>query len=350
MGGSDSLLRGKLGSLLKGKVQLVFTSPPFPLNRKKKYDNLQGEQFKNWLGSFGPLLGDLLTPTGSVVIEMGNAWEPGSPVMSTLAIESLLELKAVGGFFLCQEFIWHNPARIPSPAQWVTIERIRVKDSFTRFWWLSRTTHPKADNRNVLVPYSASMKALLRRQSYNSGPRPSEHHVGDKSFLRRNKGAIPPNVLGITPEQSVSDSLLQIANTGADQIYARYCKQEELTPHPARMPRALPEFFIKLCTGTGDLVCDPFGGSNTTGAAAEDLARRWVSIEIMKDYANSGMARFSTSASLLAGPGQGAALKRLRKLQSELAKERKPAAQRKKRRRKRGQLSRAESARRGKKR
>ena len=67
------------------KVDLLFTSPPFPLNRKKKYGNLQGEEYIDWLASFAPVFRDLLSPEGSIVIELGNSWEPGSPVMSTLA-------------------------------------------------------------------------------------------------------------------------------------------------------------------------------------------------------------------------------------------------------------------------
>ena len=41
--------------------------------------------------------------------------------------------------------------------------------------------------------------------------------------------------------------------------------------HPARMPADLVEFFVKFVTDENDLVFDPFGGSNTTGAVAENL-------------------------------------------------------------------------------
>src|SRR5438874_1259870 len=87
----DSVRILKRASLkgLRGQVQLVFTSPPFPLNRKKKYGNRAGEDFKKWLASYAILLRDLLSPDGSIVIEMGNAWESGKPVMSSLALESL---------------------------------------------------------------------------------------------------------------------------------------------------------------------------------------------------------------------------------------------------------------------
>lgn len=298
VGRSEEVIRSKAGKDLRGKVQLVFTSPPFPLNRKKKYGNLEGVAFKKWLRDYAIDLRRLLTADGSIVIEMGNAWEPGLPVMSTLAIETLLAFKKAGDLHLCQEFIWYNSARLPTPAQWVTIDRVRVKDAFTRLWWLSPTPNPKADNRRVLTPYSGSMQSLLRTQKYNSGTRPSEHVIGPTSFLRNNGGAIPPNVLDISNDEVpvAPSNLLVGGNTNGTDAYHVFCKTRGLTPHPARMPIALAKFFINLCTTEGDLVFDPFGGSNTTGAAAEELGRRWVTVEAEKEYAAAGRGRFADLA------------------------------------------------------
>ena len=298
IGRSEEVLAAGIDGELAGQVQLVFTSPPFPLNRKKKYDNLQGEEFKDWLKGYAPLLRSLLTDDGSIVLEMGNAWEPGQPVMSTLALEVLLEFKKAADLYLCQEFVWHNPAKLPTPAQWVTIERIRVKDSFTRLWWLSPTPKPKADNRRVLLPYSKSMKSLLRTKRYNSGRRPSEHVITEHSFLKDNGGAIPPNFLSMEKEPQIQDqydveNVLVGSNTGNNDPYQQYCRANGITPHPARMPIDLAKFFISLCTDPDDLVLDPFGGSNTTGAAAEQLGRRWLSIEANREYALSGFGRFA---------------------------------------------------------
>src|SRR5688572_26562870 len=112
----------------KGKVQLIFTSPPFPLNQKKKYGNLQGDAYLKWLSAFGPLFAEYLKPDGSVVIEIGNAWEKGSPTQSILPYQALLAFLQAGKLKLCQEVTYYNPAKLPTPAQWVTIERIRLKD------------------------------------------------------------------------------------------------------------------------------------------------------------------------------------------------------------------------------
>lgn len=275
----EDALTAKKFDQYKGKVNLIFTSPPFPLNRKKKYGNLQGEEYIAWLSDLAVKMKEYVRPNGSIVIEVGNSWEPGIPVMSTLALRSLLAFLEKGGFYLCQQFIWYNSAKLPSPAQWVNIDRSRVKDSFTHIWWMSRTPNPKANNKRVLKEYSKSMKTLLRTQKYNSGKRPSEHSIGEKSFLTKHKGAIPSNVL-------IS------SNTHTNTRYQQYCKKNDLIPHPARMPIDIPKFFISFLTNKNDIVLDPFGGSNTTGEAAESLNRRWISIEPNEDYIKGSKGRF----------------------------------------------------------
>jgi site-specific DNA-methyltransferase (cytosine-N4-specific) len=282
-GHAEKLLLGNELKHVEGKVQLIFTSPPFALNKKKRYGNYTGNQYIAWLSQFAPLFNKMLTRNGSIVIELGNAWIPGRPAMSTLALEALLAFKNLGGYHLCQEFICHNPAKLPTPAEWVTVQRIRLKDSYTRLWWLAKTDRPKANNRNVLQQYSASMQRLLKRGTYNAGRRPSEHHIGQKSFLNDHGGAIPPNVL-------------TISNTASNDDYQNFCKKNGLAPHPARMPAELAEFFIRFLTSPGDWVLDPFGGSNTTGAAAETLGRRWVAIEPQKEYIKTSRGRFKSVA------------------------------------------------------
>ncbi len=293
-GDSLKVLRSKRLQRHKGEVQLVFTSPPFPLITRKKYGNVRGEEYIEWLAQFAPLLGDLVADTGSIVIEMGNAWESGRPVMSTLVLRALLRFLEEGGLNLCQEFVWYNPARLPSPAQWVNVERIRVKDAFTRIWWMSRSDRPKADNRRVLRAYSQSMKRLIQTGKYNAGRRPSEHTIGENSFKVNNNGAIPPNVLNGDEAPSLS-SLLKGTNTHSYDQYQLFSRAKNIPLHPARMPPELVEFFLRFLTEERDLVLDPFAGSNTTGAVAEKLGRRWISCEANWEYASSSIARFPPS-------------------------------------------------------
>ena len=300
---SEKVLSSQPLSRLHGQAQLIFTSPPFPLNTKKRYGNLQGEEYIEWFAGFAPLFKKFLTPDGSIVIEIGNAWEPGRPVMSTTVLKAFLRFLEKGGLNLCQEFIWYNSARLPSPIEWVNKERIRVKDAFTRIWWMSPTDRPKADNRKVLKEYSPSMKRLIETGKYNAGQRHSEYNIGEESFKTNNNGAIPPNVgdvdglisldRQITPKDfEEMTSLIKAANTRSRDAYRDFCVDRGATVHPARMPKSLVEFFVKFLTDDGDLVIDPFGGSNTTGACAEEMQRRWVSVEADWHYATHSVGRF----------------------------------------------------------
>lgn len=288
---------------LEGKVQLLLTSPPYPLNKKKKYGNMIGEEYLEWLYSLAPLFSKVLTPDGSIVIEMGNSWEKNRPVQSVLSIRALLKFleNPEANLRLCQEFVCYNPARLPSPAQWVTINRIRAIDSFTHVWWMSNTDYPKADNKKILRPYSKSMKRLLKRGSYNSGRRPSEHVISDTSFLTAHKGSISHNVLEIENinediEARLPYSMLSISNTKSNDFFMKRCKENGVMPHPARMPMELASFFIEFLTDEGDLVLDPFGGSNTTGYCAERAKRRWISVEASDEYVEQSIFRFEDPA------------------------------------------------------
>jgi len=276
----ENALKSKTFNQLKGKVNLIITSPPFPLNRKKKYGNFNGDEYIEWLTSITSQFSELLTEDGSFVIEIGNAWEENEPTMSTLPLETLLQIKKSGNFKLCEQFVWFNTAKLPSPVQWVNIERSRVKDSFTNIWWLAKTSKPKANNKNVLEAYSVSMEKLLKNKKYNSGVRPSEHKIGEKSFLTNHGGAIPSNVL-------------VGSNTVSNSEYLKYCQENGITPHPARMPNFIPEFFVKFLTDENDLVFDPFGGSNTTGEISESLNRRWIATELDENYIKGSRAKFN---------------------------------------------------------
>ena len=297
IGRCEELLRSEEFAHLKGQVQLILTSPPFPLNKKKTYGNLQRDEYRAWFKSLATLFSDMLSDDGSIVIEMGNAWEDGKPVQSLLHLRSLLDFvdDRDAGLRLCQQFVAYNPSRLPSPASWVTIQRTRVTDSYTNIWWMAKCDNPKADNKKVLRPYSKSMRALLERQDYNAGERPSGHRISESSFLIDNGGSISHNFFEIEPldlNRTVRlPNVFGIGNTSSNDYYLRECRRMGVTPHPARMAVGLAAYFVQFLTDEGDLVMDPFGGSNTTGYTAEKLGRRWISIEAMQDYAEQSKIR-----------------------------------------------------------
>ncbi|MDX4975398.1 DNA-methyltransferase [Myroides odoratimimus] len=299
-GNSLELLSTHLKEELRGKINLIVTSPPFPLNNKKKYGNEKGEEYLNWFINMAPIFSDLLTEDGSLVIEIGNAWEPERPVQSLLHLECLLGMvkHPQANLRLIQEFICYNPSKLPSPAQWVTVNRLRTVDSYTHVWWIAKNDFPKADNSKVLRPYSKSMEQLLKRQSYNSGKRPSEHQISESGFLKDNGGSIAHNFFEMEPIDEKRDvrlphSVLSFSNTNSNDHFLKTCREQGITPHPARMSGGLVNFFIQFLTDEGDLILDPFSGSNTTGYCAEKLNRNWISFEIEDNYIEQAKLRFS---------------------------------------------------------
>jgi len=259
------------------RAKLIMTSPPFALIKKKEYGNEDAEEYICWFMKFVPYFKNILEPNGSLVIDIGGAWIKGLPVKSTYQYELLLKL-CENGFYLAQEFYHYNPARLPTPAEWVTIRRIRVKDAVNNVWWLVLDPFADADNRRILKPYSESMLHLLKN-GYKPMLRPSGHGISDK-FNKDNGGAIPPN-------------LIEIANTESNSIYLKECKNAKLKPHPARFPNELPNFFIKYLTNEGELVIDPFAGSNVTGEESEKLNRKWIGIELNSEYILGSKFRFN---------------------------------------------------------
>jgi site-specific DNA-methyltransferase (cytosine-N4-specific) len=263
-------------------VSLIVTSPPFPLTFRKKHPyNTVGEQhFVDWFLHYARECHRVLAADGSLVIDVGGVWNKGSATKSLYQYRLLLALCDKLSFRLAQDFYWYNPAALPAPAEWVNVRRIRVKSAVNLVFWLSKGDTARANNRNVLRPYSRDMLRLITK-GYRAKQRPSGHSITSK-FQKDHGGSIPPN-------------LLEFGNNDSNSAYMKACAAAGLPVHPARYPRSLPEFFIKLCTDPGDTVLDPFAGSNVTGEAAEKLDRRWISIEMAEEYVRGSKFRFDSA-------------------------------------------------------
>lgn len=261
-------------------LDLVMTSPPFALQRQKAYGNRDQAEYLDWMMDFAFLVYAKLKPTGSFVMDVGGAYQKGVPARSLYHLRLPLRFCDEAGFFLAEDFYWYNPAKLPSPIEWVNKRKIRAKDSINSLWWFSKTEWPKADISKVLAPYSDRMLKLMEDPDkfYKPKLRPSGHNIG-RGFAKDNGGAIPSN-------------LLQISNTESNGGYVAGCKLVEAQRHPARFPAKLPEYFIRFLTEPGDLVLDIFAGSNTTGSVAEIEGRRWLAFEERLDYLAASIFRF----------------------------------------------------------
>ncbi len=307
-------LVGMRDELEDESVSLVVTSPPFALTKKKEYGNEAEDDYVAWLSQFAEIIYDKLKPDGSFVLDLGGAYRKGRPIRSLYQFKVLIALCEDLGercFNLAQEFYWYNPSKMPLPAQWVNVDRSRVKDSVNVVWWLSKGDRPKANNTRVLTPYSKDMEKLLERQSYNGGRRPGGSVVNETTWKRRHQGAIPPNVLQLPLGEEATDAEQEWTNflaVGGSESASRYHRahkaleaahehdleglRERARKHPARFPRQLPEFFVRFLTDEGDLVVDPFAGSNVTGRVCEGLGRSWKAFELHRFYLEPSLARF----------------------------------------------------------
>ncbi|MCL2497191.1 MAG: site-specific DNA-methyltransferase [Symbiobacteriaceae bacterium] len=273
-----------LGRVEDESIQLIVTSPPFALQRPKEYGNETQHDYVEWLAEFGYLAYKKLRLDGSLVIDLGGAYEKGIPSYSLYQFRVLLKFCDDIGFRLAQPFYWHNPSALPAPIEWVNKRKLRAKNSVNTIWWFCKDPLTcKANVAHVLTPYSNRMKQLLDKPEdfirQEGTARPSGHVLGLASWTNDNGGAIPPN-------------MLQIPNSESNSHYLRYCKEMNLKGHPARFPSGIPDFFIRFLTDEGDMVVDIFSGSNTTGSVAERLNRHWSSFDISLEYVANSILRF----------------------------------------------------------
>lgn len=278
-----------LQALPEGSVNAVITSPPYALHFQKEYGNVDKANYGEWFLPFAKEIFRVLKDDGSFILNIGGSYNKGLPTRSIYQYKLLVKLVETLGFHLAQEFYWYNPAKLPMPAEWVTVRRIRVKDAVEHVWWLSKSPYPKANNRNVLKPYSEDMLRLNQR-GVRTTVRPSGHNIRASFDKVDAGGSIPSNVF----EKEMPSDILKFGNNAANDNYTKKCKESGVKIHPARFPAALPEFFIKLLTEEGDVIVDPFAGSNTTGAVAESLNRRWVAVESLQEYLEASKFRFDS--------------------------------------------------------
>ena len=77
--------------------------------------------------------------------------------------------------------------------------------------------------------------------------------------------------------------------------YPRVCGtfKERTGWHPCQMPESLLKRVIAVSSNPGDCVLDPFSGSATTAAAAIQLGRNYVGVEISPEYVKAARKRLA---------------------------------------------------------
>ena len=237
-----------------GQVDLVLTSPPYALHFKKEYGNADQKQYVAWFLPFASQIKRILTPHGSFVLNVGGSWTPGAPVRSLYHFRLLAGVMRRVGFRVVPRVFWYNPAKMPAPAEWVNVRRIRVKDSVEYIFWLSPSKYPQGGQ----LPCAPSL------QQGHGAPHQARNQADEAAVGPQHHAEVLPRSWRIDPGQHNS-----VREQREQQRVHQALQEAGKKIHPARFPAELPRFFIEFLTEPGDVGLDPFAGSNTTGAVAE---------------------------------------------------------------------------------
>lgn len=282
-----------LGTMLWGEVHdsvdviandtldLFLSSLPYP-DQRKPYESQHPErEHVDWVLRIAERIRPKLRENGSLVLNLAAPFERGRPAESTWIHRLVLRMVDELNLVLCQTLYWHNPAKLPSPAEWVCIRKERFTPDVESILWFAKHAHPFADTAagGVLRPYSRAMQKRIQRGGEAAAQRPSGHSLSEGAFGRDNGGAIP-------------GTLLSAANTDSNSYYFRRCREAAIPPHPARFPRGLPERVIGALTPVGGIVADLCGGSGETAAAAERMRRRWICSDLALTYIRGSSFHF----------------------------------------------------------
>jgi site-specific DNA-methyltransferase (adenine-specific) len=269
------VLRTELGEMLvadclsvfrnfpSASVDLVITSPPY--DGQSKYGN--GEKYgQDWYSGFflevTYEIYRVLKPHGSFVLNYRSKRHNGE--RGTLQYEIVFWLREQG-FKFCEDFIWGKPS--PPPGRFNRF----LKDAVEYCFHFAKSADWQFFPEHCLAParWDARDRERRKKLAHNFIRVNAPSGQGRKRVQAGPDLVRPSTLLHIEPEFSPNPS-----------------------KHPSRFPLALPSFFINLLSMPGQLVIDPFGGTATTGVAAEKLGRRWLVIEVDPVYAAAAPERF----------------------------------------------------------
>jgi DNA modification methylase len=261
-----------LAKLPDGCVDLIVTSPPYADSRKSTYGGIHPDQYVDWFMPRAAQFKRVLKNDGSFVLNIKEKVVDGE--RHTYVLELILAMKRQGWLWT-EEYIWHK--KNCAPGKWPN----RFRDSWERCLHFTKGKKFRMFQEEVMIPTGDWAQSRLKKLSDNDQRR-FNSQVGSgfgkniANWVGRDK-AFPSNVLHLATE----------------------CGNKN---HSAAFPKALPSWFIKLFTKTGDLVLDPFAGSGTTCVAAKELGRRFLGVELKDEYLAIALENIRAASSDSAKP------------------------------------------------
>lgn len=246
-------------------IDLIVTSPPYADKRKGTYGGIHPDKYVQW---FLPIVAELkriLKPTGTFILNIKEGVVSGE--RHTYVIELILEMKKQGWLWT-EEYIWHK--KNSYPGKWPN----RFRDAWEHCLQFNKKKSFAMYQENVMVPMGDWAKGRLKKLGKNDVVR-FDSQVG--SGFGKNIA----NWIG--RDMAYPDNVLHMATESGNKN------------HSAAFPVSLPEWFIKLFTKPDDIVLDPFLGSGTTAVAAKINNRRYIGIDISKEFCNISEKRIKNA-------------------------------------------------------
>ena len=271
--GDSFILLSNVELFPDNSVNLIVTSPPYADKRKNSYKGIESSKYVEWFLPITNQIKRILKDNGSFILNIKE--HPSNGERETYVLELILEMKKQGWYWI-EEYCWYKKNSFPG--KWPN----RFRDSWERCLHFTKRKKFRMYQDAVKVPIGDWANKRFKSMSETDFVR---HISKNNTHLARNvsnwlnkKRVYPHNVLVFEEEHrlylsNVIESATDLSNKN----------------HSAIFPLELPSWFIRLFTKEGDIVLDPFLGSGTTAVAALLNRRKYVGIELKKEYFNESL-------------------------------------------------------------
>lgn len=265
-------------------IHLYLSSPPYCISRARAYGGPAESEYVDFICRMLEPVVASLAPGGSIALNVSNdVFVPGTPARSLYRERLVLALHDRLGLHKMDELIWANNSKAPGPIAWASKQRMQLNTGWEPVYWFALNPNlVRADNRRALQPHSERHLRLMQRG-------------GEQRTASYGDGAnrIQPGAFGAPTSGRIPKNVLQFGHRCHSQKEARAeAAAQGLPVHGATMPLSLARFLVEFLTQKDDLIVDSFAGWNTTGLAAEQSGRRWISVERMLEYVLGSAPRF----------------------------------------------------------